>query len=193
MLDHAAVSSWYAHQGSPHAHAFGTFMAVSSIQIKQPTQRLRVLSRLSSMFLAVFVLGCQADHLEEVYGEYTINMTALAHSPLLKPMTPQRRAVVENIARPMLATTRYIFTPDGCARVVRGHESEIPCEFRRVEKSGTVVFWSQNRLGHTQFIRLSPASSDTFGPDAVKAKTLVMDIGDQRIPLMRLKTKGSNQ
>ncbi len=147
-------------------------MAVPSIQITQSTQRLRAIYLVYAVFLVLFCAGCQSDPGASIYGRYTIDLQQLSQSTLLESMAPERREIAERLAGPMAATTEYIFRPDGCARAVRGDESPIPCKLRRVEKSGTVVFWSQDRLGHTQFIRLSPTE---FG--------LSMDVAGLKIPL----------
>ena len=116
--------------------------------------------------------GCNSNSPEAIYGDYVLRVDTVDQDPLLAQMAPHRQAIVETLADSMASTTIYSFGEEGCARTILGHRAPYPCTYRRTEKSGTVVFRSEDRLGHPHFIRLTPTDDG-----------LLMDTGQRTVTL----------
>ena len=173
-LTPVVISRWYA-PVSMNFERNTTLMGDTSIQITQATQRLRQISAFCCLMFGAGLTACGSDSPKEIYGDYELETAKLSEDRLLGKMAPQRLQTAVSLAQNMARTTVYSFSPEGCSRTILGHREPYPCTYRRTEKSGTVVFRSQDRLGHTRFIRLS--RTDTG---------VLMDTGQRTVALKRL-------
>ena len=155
-------------------------MDLTSIQNQPEAQRSPAMGTLSRALLGflcvVFSVGCGLEEPDDLYGVYQIDSTALEHSSLLSDMDSNERESVLNMAQPMMNSLEYVFGREGCERRILGRSEPLPCELRRVEKSGTVVFRSEDRLGRTRFLRLRPTE-----------RGYELDNMTRKIPLKRVK------
>ena len=134
----------------------------------------------SMLLAAILLVGCSKTSPEHIFGEYSIDAYQLLRTGEVDTLAPVVKASATAMAAGLSRSVKYRFSADGCARVVNGISMPLMCDFVRVEKKVVVVYRSQDAMGITRYLRLTPTDTG-----------LILDTGTRDIPLKRTVTHES--